>query len=191
MIDVNKKLEKIEKNCYETAKKELKELKDENDEIISEKVLEKENLYKEELTKKYVTEINKIEREYNRTLFDYEMEKRIKVNDFKQNFKNQISSQVKNEILIFVNSLEYKDYLFKLISETLEKISQNRTTKLYVTENDFYKFKDELQNTFNIGVEKINNENIGGCIIVDQVNKISIDNTLKNSIEEKIKLINL
>lgn len=191
MIDINKKIDKIEKNCYEVAKKEYKYLKEENDNIISEKVLDKVNSYKEELAKKYINEINKIDREYNRNLFDYEMDERVKINDFKQSLKQDINSKVELEICKFVNTFEYKKFLFKTIEKTLGKVNKNENIEVYITENDFYKFKDEIQDTFNIKLEQIENENIGGCIVIDITNHISIDNTLKNNIEEKMKKINL
>lgn len=191
MIDINKKIEKIEKNCYETARKEYKVLKEENDNIISEKALDKVNSYKEELAKKYINEISKIEREYNRNLFDYEMDERVKINEFKQNLKEDINSRVELEICKFVDTFEYKNFLFKTIEKTLSKINKNEYIEVYVTEKDFNKFKDEIQSNFNIKLEKIENENIGGCIVIDTINHISINNTLKTNIEEKIEKVNL
>lgn len=191
MVDVSKKLDKIENKCYEIAKKEFKSLKEENDNIISESVLDKINSYKEELEKKYINEINKLEREYNRNLFDYEMDERVKINNFKKTLKNNISLKVENEMIGFSDSFEYKDYLFKTINNTLNKLEKNENTEIYVTEKDFDKFKDEIQNLFSVKVDKISNENIGGCIVMDHVKKISINNTLKTNIEEKINKINL
>lgn len=191
MIDINKKIDKIEKNCYETARKEYKFLKEENDNIISEKVLDKVNSYKEELAKKYANEISKIEREYNRNLFDYEMDERVKINEFKQSLKQDINSKVELEICKFVDTFEYKNFLLKTIDKTLSKINKSEDIKVYITEKDFDKFKDEIQNTFSVKVEKIENENIGGCIVIDTTNHISINNTLKINIEEKIEKINL
>lgn len=191
MIDINKKLDKIEKNCYETARKEYKFLKEENDSIIFEKALDKVNSYKEELAKKYTNEISKIEREYNRNLFDYEMNERVKINEFKQNLKEDINSKVELEICKFVDTFEYKNFLFKTIEKTLSKISKNEYIEVYVTEKDFNKFKDEIKSNFNIKLEKIENENIGGCIVIDTINHISINNTLKTNIEEKIEKLNL
>lgn len=191
MIDISKKLDKIEKNCYETARKEYKFLKEENDNIISEKVLEKVNSYKEELTKKYVNEINKIEREYNRNLFDYEMDERVKINKFKQTLKEDIKLKVETEIGKFTESTEYKDYLFKTIYKTLSRINKSEHIKVYVIEKDFDKFKDEIQTTFGVSVEKIENINLGGCIVIDSINHISINNTLKINIEEEIEKVNL
>lgn len=191
MIDINKKLDKIEKNCYELAKREYKFLKEDNDNIISEKVLEKVNSYKEELTKKYTNEISKIEREYNRNLFDYEMAERVKVNEFKQNLKENINSMVESQIYNFIETYEYKNFLFRNIEKTLSKMDMNECIEVYITEKDFYKFKDEIEKTFNVKLEKIENENIGGCVVIDSQNHISINNTLKTNIEEKIKKINL
>lgn len=191
MIDINKKLDKIEKNCYELAKREYKFLKEDNDNIISEKVLEKVNSYKEELTKKYTNEISKIEGEYNRNLFDYEMAERVKVNEFKQNLKENINSMVESQIYNFIETYEYKNFLFRNIEKTLSKINMNECIEVYITEKDFYKFKDEIEKTFNVKLEKIENENIGGCVVIDSQNHISINNTLKTNIEEKIEKINL
>lgn len=191
MIDINKKLDKIEKNCYELAKREYKFLKEDNDNIISEKVLEKVNSYKEELTKKYTNEISKIEREYNRNLFDYEMAERVKVNEFKQNLKENINSMVESQIYNFIETYEYKNFLFRNIEKTLSKMDMNECIEVYITEKDFYKFKDEIEKTFNVKLEKIENENIGGCVVIDSLNHISINNTLKTNIEEKIEKINL
>jgi hypothetical protein len=191
MADIDKKLDKIEKSCYETARKELKLLKEENDNICNQKVLEKVNLYKDELSKKYSNELNKIEREYNRSLFDYEMEERIKINNFKQTLIDNINSKVEKEFLKFADSSEYKEYLFRTIKNTLNKLEKNNDVILYITENDYSKFKDEIENKFHINLEKISNENIGGCAVIDNKNKISIDNTLKTNIEEKVKKINL
>ena len=191
MIDINKKLDKIEKNCYELAKREYKFLKEDNDNIISEKVLEKVNSYKEELTKKYTNEISKIEREYNRNLFDYEMAERVKVNEFKQNLKENINSMVESQIYNFIETYEYKNFLFRNIEKTLSKMDMNDCIEVYITEKDFYKFKEEIEKTFNVKLEKIENENIGGCVVIDSQNHISINNTLKTNIEEKIEKINL
>ena len=191
MIDINKKLDKIEKNCYELAKREYKFLKEDNDNIISEKVLEKVNSYKEELTKKYANEISKIEREYNRNLFDYEMAERVKVNEFKQNLKENINSMVESQIYNFIETYEYKNFLFRNIEKTLSKMDMNECIEVYITEKDFYKFKDEIEKIFNVKLEKIENENIGGCVVIDSQNHISINNTLKTNIEEKIEKINL
>lgn len=188
MIDVNKKIEKIEKNCLDTARKELNQLKSENDQVLDEKLLEKINSYKDELSKKYDIELNKIKREYNRNLFDYEMDEKKKINNFKQELINNMENKIKSEFEDFTSSQDYKEYLFKAIRKSIQKGSSNECT-VFVTEIDYNKYKEEIENYFNINVGKIDNSNIGGCVLINIKDKISVDNTLKTNIEEKIKTV--
>lgn len=188
MIDINKKLEKIEKNCLDIAKKELNTLKDENNQVLDEKILEKVNSYKEELSKKYDIELNKIKREYNRNLFDYERTEKKKINDFKQTLINNIENKIKSEFEDFTSSQEYKEYLFKAIKKSIQKGKSNDCT-VFVTERDYNKYEEEIARNFNINVGKIDNSNIGGCVLININDKISVDNTLKTNIEEKVKTI--
>jgi len=186
MIDINKKLEKIEKNCLDTARKELNLLKSENDKILDEKILEKVNCYKDELSKKYDIELNKIKREYNRNLFNYEMNEKKKINNFKQTLLNNIEDRIKFEFERFTDSQGYKEYLFKTIRNAIQKTKSNECT-VFVTEKDYEKYAEDIARNFSVDVGKIDSSNIGGCVLVNIKEKISVDNTLKTNIEEKIK----
>ncbi len=66
---------------------------------------------------------------------------------------------------------------------------EGRGSTIFITENDYFKFSEEISETFNMKVDKIDNENIGGCVLININDKISIDNTIKNNIEEEIKQI--
>ena len=90
MIDISKKIEKIEKNCIDTAKKELVALKSENEKIYEEKISEKVSDYKLELAKKYEEEINKLKREFNRNSFDYEINSKKKVSKSREDILEKI-----------------------------------------------------------------------------------------------------
>ncbi len=183
--NIDKKMEKMEKSSYAIAEKELEELKEENDSYANKKISVMIDDYKDELTKKYYDELNKINREYNKSIFDYEMNQKVKINMFKEKLLNNIYLKIDSEIKSFVNSPEYKDYLFKNVSFTLNKFSNKEKCVIYLTENDYYNFGKEIEEKFNSKIEKINNENIGGCIIVNEIEKISIDNTIKTNIELK------
>lgn len=188
MIDINKKLEKIEKNCLDISKKELNLIKQENDIFIEQKLSEMVNSYKNELDKKYENELDKLKREYNRNLFDYEMNEKKQINNLKQNLIDNIKDKIKLEFQNFVNTAEYKSYLFKNVEKVLRNI-EGRGSTIFITENDYFKFSEEISETFNMKVDKIDNENIGGCVLININDKISIDNTIKNNIEEEIKQI--
>ena len=187
--NVDKKIEKIEKNCYELAKKEEKQLKEQLDFEADKEVSLKLEDYKKELAVKYDNEVNKIIRQYNRDSFDFEMEEKIKINEFKDTLLQNIYSKVIFELQKFSDSEEYKSYLFKNIKDLLDDLKNN--CKIYLTEKDYNKFGQEIEKEFNSNIEKISNDNIGGCIVVNEIQKISIDNTLKTNIQEKIKKISL
>lgn len=191
MTEIDKKIDKIEKNCLDIAKREMNSMKNETDKICNEQVGLKVDRYKDELAKKYTNEINKIERELNRNIFDYEMEERVKIKNYKQSLINDIESNVTNNLLNFVDSDQYKDYLLKKIQSTIRKIGKSDSIKLYVIEKDYDRFYDEINSAFNISLEKISNDNIGGCMLEDKINRISIDNTIKTNIKEKVSKINI
>lgn len=191
MIEVDKKIEKIKKNCLETAKKENVALKQENDSICNQKVDEMINDYKDELSKKYSNDLNKIEREYNKNLFDFEMQERMKLNNIKKEVQNKITEEVMNELEKFTNSNEYENYLINNIDITLKNIQNHENATIFITEKDYKKYGEFIKNKYNLNIETMDNDNIGGIIIVDKFSKISIDNTMKNAIEEKIKNIKI
>lgn len=190
MIDIDKKIEKIEKNCLETARKELSFLKTENDKISEGMILEKVNNYKDELSKKYEVELNKLQREFNKNTFEYEMQEKKRVNDYRQSLIDNLEVKIISEFQNFANSSEYKYYLLRNIEKLIAKFHGNKCT-VFITENDYAKFGQEILMAFNVNVSKIDNENIGGCIVIDSNSKISIDNTLRTNILEKVKQINI
>jgi vacuolar-type H+-ATPase subunit E/Vma4 len=57
---------------------------------------------------------------------------------------------------------------------------------IFITEKDFGKFGEEIKETFKSNVETIPNENIGGSIVIDRNKKISVDNTIRTNIIDKI-----
>lgn len=204
MIDVSKKIEKIEKNCIDTAKKELALLKSENDKISEEKISEKVSNYKEELAKKYQEEINKLKREFNRNIFDYEINGKKKVSKEREDILEKIENKIVEEFKNFVNTPEYEEFLKDRItkSKSLEMFFEDGEYTIFITENDYNKYYEKFLNQeksffqddtrqINITIEKISNSYIGGCIILDKKNKISIDNTIRTDISQKMKEINI
>lgn len=204
MIDISKKIEKIEKNCIDTAKKELAALKSENDKISEEKISEKVSDYKLELAKKYEEEINKLKREFNRNSFDYEINSKKKVSKSREDILEKIETKIIEEFKNFVNTLEYDKFLEARILETkdLEMFFEDREYTIFITENDYNRYYEKFLNNetlFNkemnpqshVTIEKISNNYIGGCIILDKKNNVSIDNTIRTDISQRMKEINI
>lgn len=190
MIDLDIKINKIEKNCIELAKKEAKALKEENDLKINEA---KDNLlddYKDVLAKKYVQDLEYLKKEYNKRVFEYEVQERKKINILKDNLKNKIKNSVEDEIKEFVGSRSYKKYLTNNIESLLSKLKKDAKCTVYVTKRDYDKYGSKLLSNYkNAKLDKIEDENLGGCKVLDITNKVLIDNTLKNNISEILSKI--
>lgn len=204
MIDVSKKIEKIEKNCIDTAKKELALLKNENDKISEERISEKVKNYKAELAEKYQEELNKLKREFNKNVFDYEIDGKKKVSKTREDILAKIENRIVEELKNFVNTPEYDKFLESRIDETktLEMFFEDGEYTIFITENDYNRYYEKILNNetlfnqemnpqSNVTIEKISNSYIGGCIILDKKNNMSIDNTIRTDISQKIKEINI
>lgn len=183
----NIKLEKIEKNCYEIAKKQLKEMQENNDKVIAEGVEAKLDEYKNSLAVKFEDESKRLKRDFNREVYEFEMSTKARINSFKKQMKDNMFSRVEASITAFVDSDEYKGYLLSNIRASFEKhsLDSNEVT-IFITEKDFGKFGEEIKETFKSNVETIPNENIGGSIVIDRNKKISVDNTIRTNIIDKI-----
>ena len=183
----NIKLEKIEKNCYEIARKQLKEMQENNDKVIAEGVEAKLDEYKNSLAVKFEDESKRLKRDFNREVYEFEMSTKARINSFKKQMKDNMFNRVEASITAFVDSDEYKGYLLNNIKASFEKhsLDSNEVT-IFITEKDFGKFGEEIKETFKSNVETIPNENIGGSIVIDRNKKISVDNTIRTNIIDKI-----
>lgn len=188
---VDKKIEKLEKSCYEIARNELKELKESNDINTNERLSLMIENYKDDVSKKYNDEMKKIDREYKRNIFDFEKNERLKIKLFKQELIEKIYSSIVVECKNYINTSNYKKYLLSSINNILNKFKDETECIIFITQSDYQKFGNEIKNKFKLNVEKIEDDNIGGCIILNQKEKISIDNTLKTNIQEEVNKINL
>lgn len=190
MIDIDRKISKIEKSCLEMARQETKLLEEENNAVINEKKSNLVNSYKDELAEKYLKDIENLKKEFNKNVFNYEIQERKKLNELKENLVNKIIQDVENEMLEFVNLATYKNFLADNIKGTLEMIEASEECIVYVTENDYNRFGNKLVSKYkNVKLDKTSNSSIGGCIVFDVTNKVVINNTIRNSIDERISKI--
>ena len=90
MADLDIRINKMEKSCLEAARKELKSLKEENDDYLNNKKLEMINDYKDMLAQKYKEDMEKLNRNFNKNVFNYEVEEKKKLNEYKKKLVNNI-----------------------------------------------------------------------------------------------------
>ena len=186
------KLEKIEKNCYEIARKQLKEMQENNAKLVEETVENRMAEYKDNLANKFEYDSKDLKRDFNKEIYEFEMDAKARVNSSKENLKKGLYSKVVMEIEGFINSEDYKGYLLNNIKNSIQKEKLNaKAAVIYITERDFYRFENDIKSTFGENVETIPNDNIGGSIIIDREKKISVDNTIKTNILSKIDEIKI
>ncbi len=184
-----KKIEKLENNCITTAKNENEELKKENTEIESKLLEEKISNYKYEIQKKQNVEFGKLLRDYNKNIFIYNMESKKKITQFKDTLILNIHKNLIERFFEYTGSDDYINYLKNNVRQVLERVKNTEDCKIFITKRDIQKYRDELMREFGVEVDEISDENIGGCMLVNIKEKISIDNTLKNNIFECVKNI--
>ena len=184
-----KKIEKLENNCITTAKNENEELKKENTEIETKLLEEKISNYKYEIQKKQNEEFGKLLRDYNKNIFIYNMESKKKITQFKDTLILNIHKNLIERLFEYTGSDDYINYLKNNVRQVLERVKKTEDCKIFITKRDIQKYRDELMREFGVEVDEISDENIGGCMLVNIKEKISIDNTLKNNIFECVKNI--
>lgn len=187
--EINRKLEKIKNNCINTAKQENAELKLENDKVEKELLEKMVTEYELEVQKKYENEINKLNRDYNKNIFNYDMESRRKLTKFKDTLILYVHKKLIEKFIQFSDTEEYRDFLRNNIRQVLSKVSSNGDCTVYVTNRDMERFGNDLRNEFNVELQTIEDSNIGGCMLINDSEKVSIDNTLKNNISERMRNI--
>ena len=189
--EIVRKIEKIENSCINTAKNENNELKKENDEIEKKLLDEKIANYEAELEKKLTSEFGKMLRDYNKNIFEYSMDSQKKITQFKDTLVLNIYKVLIQRFLDFTESPEYLEFLKNNIRQVLEKVEEPENCKIFITAKDIKRYREELMTEFCIDIDEISDENIGGCMLVNIKEKISMDNTLKNNIYEKAKEITI
>lgn len=189
--EIKRRIEKIESNCINLAKEENAVLKKENNDIKEKMLSEKIESYNKELEKKLINEFNKMARDFNKNVFEYNMESRRKVTQFKNTLQVNIHKLLIERFIAYADEDEYFDYLQMSIEQVMAKVEKNENCTIYITNKDASRFKETIENKYGVSVESIDDTNIGGCMLLNKVEKVSIDNTLKNNISERIKNVKI
>lgn len=189
MITIKDKLDIFRKLIYEEEeekyKKALKDLDEKARNLIENKKLEIEKK-KEEMAKK---EALLKETQKNRIISERRQELNSKLLLKRKEILEDLIASLKEKVINFTLTDEYKDAVIKSISEVLLKID-DRDLIITIAEEDRKKLESSI---FNLA--KVNNKSIsistvpkskiiGGFIISDKEKTYNIDNSYKTIIEE-------
>ena len=68
----------------------------------------------------------------------------------------------------------------------LTRIMNIENTFLGLTKKDIQKYECIIKQKYNVNIKEINSKYIGGCTLENELQGIFIDNTLLNSINERL-----
>ena len=187
MIDIDNKIKKFQNNCIETATREANSLKESIDNKINSKIEDEIASYREEAVRKYNRQISKLEKNYNSKIYELNNNSNISILNKRRELSDTLKLEVKLQILNFVNSDKYFEFLIDNIKSSILEIGKHGESlvKIYLTQNDKDKYENKISSYFNFDIDSISNDFIGGSICVGVTKNISIDNTLKTLIEEQ------
>ena len=69
----------------------------------------------------------------------------------------------------------------------MEKVETNKNTYIGLTKKDMDTYGELVYKNFSVELREISEKYIGGCIIESDEQGIFIDNTLLNSVDERLK----
>lgn len=183
-MNIDDKIKKFEQSCEKLAQVDVEKLNIKINSEIDEQIDSELEEYIKKQEIMYNKQCEKVVKEYNKSLFEYEVECKKNVLNVKNIIRRELKSEIENRLKIFTNRQEYIEYLIKNINETLKCLDNDSSSIIYVTKKDKEKYIDIL-NKYNLEIEQLDNDFIGGCKVKNDKLGIVIDNTLKSNLEEK------
>ena len=185
-MDIKEKVAVFEESCKKMLRIDVSKLNSEIDTDIEKQIEDEVNEYqdKEEMT--YNKKVEKLEKDFNKQIYSMELESKKEVLNQKKIMQKDLKKEVTLQLQRFVAAPEYKECLLKRIDETIAKIDNTQNSILSITENDKEKYGDEIKAKYNIILNNLDNKYIGGCILENNIQGLYIDNTILNSINEKL-----
>ena len=190
MDDIKQKLKRFEESCLNTARIEAEETVSQIDKKISENIKQDIQEYEEEKQKEYEKKIIKLEHNYNSKIFQLNNDARHAILQKEEELKKEMLSEIVDKLRVFVGSEKYEEFLIKNINKSKEKLNFENADEIsiYVTRNDKEKYGAKLKDVFSCNLYGIDDSYIGGAICTNETKKISVDNTIKELLENEYEI---
>lgn len=186
-MEIEEKINLFEESCKRLLKRETTELSKTIDTEIEQQIQNELEEYTEKEELAYQKKLEKLEKEYNKQIYSLEMESKREILNQKKNMQKDLEKQVIQILKDFTKTLEYKTILFNKIEETMQKLNPTEHSVLGILRQDNEKYGDEIRQKYPVSIKIIEEQYIGGCILEDKAAGLSIDNTLANSVHEKLE----
>ena len=184
---INEKLKKFEQSIKNTSNDEYEKINENVEEEIKNSIEQEIQEYEEKKQANYLKNVQKIEKDFNKKVFNYEMNSKKQIIDE----GNRLREMMKNEAILklkdFTNNEKYEKFLFQSIDQGFSKMDTFKGTCIGITKKDIEKCQKNISQKYNLNVKEIDDKYIGGCILENNEQGIIIDNTLLNMIDERLK----
>lgn len=183
-MNINTKLKNFKQNIEDIADKDYKEIDTQVEEEISTLVQQEVSEYEQKKQITYEKYIQKIEKEFNKKIYNYEIKCKKEIIEEEKNIRKAIKEECLQILKDYTEKDEYKSFILNNIKEAIPKIQEKNEIDIYLTKRDILKYGEEIAKIDNFNIAEMPDSNIGGCIVADENQGIFIDNTLLNILNE-------
>lgn len=182
-MNIDDKIKKFEQSCERLAQIDAEKLNEKLNIEIEEQIESELAEYVKKQENSYKKQCEKIVKDFNKSLFEYEIECKKNVQNVKEIINKELKEETKKRLELLVNKEEYFQLLLKKIKDSLEVANNDSSSVVFITNRDFQKYNHVLQE-YNIKMEQLDDFYIGGCKLKNEKLGIMVDNTLKTSLDE-------
>ena len=184
-MKLEEKLKEFEESCLNLASKESEKLKDEISKELEEQMKAELDEYKARKDWNFEKSVEKIEKDYMKNIFYYQTACKKDILKARENLEIDLKQCVIKKLEEYTENDDYKNYLLKSIEFVISNANNIDNFSIGITSKDFGKFGEIIKEKNNVEIFEIDNSYIGGCVL--KSNSVYIDNTMLNSLEEKLK----
>lgn len=128
--------------------------------------------------------VRHLKSKFNYKLTKKSLEFKKEILSFRNELIEKVMKQSENEILNFVHSDEYKNYLINKVKQVFDEFNFNNA-KIKIRREDI-KFKEDILNCGNISEVLIDDHNkLGGFIAFDPKSNVMIDKTISTILDNQ------
>lgn len=183
-MNLDEKLIEFKESLDSISNKEYKEIEKKIEIDVKNSVEEELSIYKLKKKLSYDKYVQRVEKEYNKKVFNYELNCKKDIIQEEKRLKNDIKNEAIKRFYDFTKNPNYIEFLKKNINEAVSVIEFDDVRTIGITKRDFDLYKNDLREVYNVRFNQIDDKYIGGCIIENKEKAIYIDNTILNIINE-------
>ena len=181
------KIKIFQESCQRLLNREVAELSKKIDTEIEQQIKDELQEYQEKEEFAYQKKLEKLEKDYNKQIYSLEMESKKDVLNQKKLIHKDLNKEVIQILKDFTKAPEYESFLMKRIEESIQKLENTNHAILGIVKQDEERYGNKIREKYQIEIKIIDDKFIGGCLLEDEMAGLAIDDTIQNSIDEKLQ----